>query len=136
MQLSPLLAFARSYVPSHPVSVFAADLISALRIQPTIDARMLGNRAELARWASIWAALGAVDRGEDRSTLREVPLQAVRDVFRSVVGHRTVVRAPDAQLARFWSDYTNRDRPAVKAQTEPPLAPSIDQTIDNVLSAV
>ena len=120
-------------MPSHPVSIYAADLISAMRVQPTIDARMLGNRAELTRWASIWAALGAVDRGDDRSALHEVPLQAMRDVFRSVVGHRTVVRPPDAQLARFWSDYTHRDRPA---QIEPPLAPSIDQTIDAVLAAV
>lgn len=101
---------------------------------------MLGNRAELTRWAAVWASLASPVDGPDHGdqpdggpVLHEVSLQAIRDVFRSVVGHRIVDRPPDRQLARFWSD-------ASPARTDesngPTLAPSIDETIEAVLFAV
>jgi len=91
---------SRLYV-GHLVRLYISDLLTALRLSPCLESRMLGNHCSpkvIARWSALWAILQSP---EDQCPKEVVP-NHVRSVLLSLIGHRIGVRKHDRELARFW----------------------------------
>ncbi|GAA5997559.1 uncharacterized protein JCM10292_000932 [Rhodotorula paludigena] len=124
--LSPL-PLPPSALPSYisdALDTYVADLVSALRHHPQLDARMLTARAvkELRQLAGVWAALtqsevlklrapgdskgtaaDMVGEGREGQDARILVLPGdVLAVVLSVLGHRLALRKPRDEKSLFW----------------------------------